>query len=118
MNEELQVIRDNSDTITLFMNDDQFVEYTYNEDDKVSIKQLYDAYEKWCNDNNYLVIHKNTFGKVIRKTYKSILSKKLNSSKKAHELTQIERVYVDHKQVRGIVGIKLLNYKNSFTVKE
>lgn len=118
MNEELQVIRDNSDTITLFMNDDQFVEYTYDEDDKVSIKHLYDAYEKWCNDNNYLVIHKNTFGKVIRKTYKSILSKKLNSSKKAHELTQIERVYVDHKQVRGIVGIKLLNYKNSFTVKE
>lgn len=117
MNEELQVIRDNSDTISLFMNDEQFVEYTGDEEDKVTIKQLYDAYEKWCADNNYIVIHKNTFGKVIRKTYKAVISKKLNNPTRAYELSQIERVYVDHKQVRGVVGVKLLNYNSSFTIK-
>lgn len=117
MNEEIKVLRDNSDTMSLFMNDDQFVEYTLDESDKVSIRQLYDAYEHWCNDNNYMVIHKNTFGKTIRKIYKSVLSRKTDA-KTVVSLTSIERVYVEHKQVRGVVGVKLKNYKNSFTIKE
>lgn len=118
MLKELQAVRDNSDTIQLFMTDNQFVDYTMDLDDKVSIKQLYDAYEKWCNDNNYLVIHKNTFGKTIRKTYKAILLKKLNNPQKVNDLVNIERVYIEHKQVRGLAGIKLLNYNNSFTIKK
>lgn len=117
MNDEIKVLRDNSDTMSLFMNDDQFVDYTLDENDKVSIRQLYDAYEHWCNDNNYMVIHKNTFGKTIRKIYKSVLSRKTDA-KTVVSLTSIERVYVDHKQVRGVVGVKLKNYKNSFTIKE
>lgn len=116
MNDEIKVLRDNSDTISLFMNDDQFVEYTLDESDKVAIRQLYDAYEHWCNDNNYMVIHKNTFGKTIRKIYKSVLSRKTDA-KTVASLTSIERVYVEHKQVRGVVGVKLKNYKNSFTIK-
>lgn len=116
MNDEIKVLRDNSDTMSLFMNDDQFVDYTLDENDKVSIRQLYDAYEHWCNDNNYMVIHKNTFGKTIRKIYKSVLSRKTDA-KTVVSLTSIERVYVDHKQVRGVVGVKLKNYKNSFTIK-
>lgn len=118
MDKELQLLKDNSDTISLFMNDDQFVEYTFSEEDKVSIRQLYDAYEKWCNDNSYLILHKNTFNKTVRKVYKSILSKKSDNYQLNANLSSQERVYVDNKQVRGVVGIKLKNYKKSFTVKE
>lgn len=116
MTQELQSVRDSSDTIQLFMSDEQFIEYTGNKDDKVSIKQLYDAYESWCQDNNYLVIHKNTFGKVIRKTYKANLSKKIMNPQRVSDLISQEKVYINKKQVRGVVGIKLKNYKKSFTV--
>lgn len=116
MTQELQSVRDSSDTIQLFMSDEQFIEYTGDKDDKVSIKQLYDAYESWCQDNNYLVIHKNTFGKVIRKTYKANLSKKIMNPQRVSDLISQEKVYIDKKQVRGVVGIKLKNYKKSFTV--
>lgn len=116
MTQELQSVRDSSDTIQLFMSDEQFIEYTGNKDDKVSIKQLYDAYENWCQDNNYLVIHKNTFGKVIRKTYKANLSKKIMNPQRVSDLISQEKVYINKKQVRGVVGIKLKNYKKSFTV--
>ncbi len=113
---ELQSLKDNSDTIQLFMNDEQFVEYTGEVDDKISIKQLYDAYESWCQDNSYLVIHKNTFGKVIRKVYKENLSKKIMSPQRVADLVSHEKVYINRKQVRGMVGIKIKNYKKSFTV--
>ena len=116
MQGELQSVRDNSDTIQLFMSDEQFVEYTGEKDDKVSIKQLYDAYESWCQDNSYLVIHKNTFGKVIRKTYKLNLSKKIMNPQRVADLVSHEKVYLNKKQVRGIVGVKLKNYKKSFTI--
>ncbi len=116
MQGELQSVRDNSDTIQLFMSDEQFVEYTGEKDDKVSIKQLYDAYESWCQDNSYLVIHKNTFGKVIRKTYKLNLSKKIMNPQRVSDLISQEKVYINKKQVRGIVGVQLKNYKKSFTV--
>lgn len=116
MTQELQSVRDSSDTIQLFMSDEQFIEYTGDKDDKVSIKQLYDAYENWCQDNNYLVIHKNTFGKVIRKTYKANLSKKIMNPQRVSDLISQEKVYINKKQVRGVVGIKLKNYKKSFTV--
>lgn len=116
MQGELQSVRDNSDTIQLFMSDEQFVEYTGEKDDKVSIKQLYDAYESWCQDNSYLVIHKNTFGKVIRKTYKLNLSKKIMNPQRVADLVSHEKVYINKKQVRGIVGVKLKNYKKSFTI--
>lgn len=116
MSDEVQSLRDNSDTIQLFMNDEQFIDYTFDEEDKVSIKQLYDAYENWCQDNSYLIIHKNTFGKTIRRTYKSTLSKKLMNPQRVNELISKEKVYIDKKQVRGVVGIKLKNYKKSFTV--
>lgn len=116
MSNEVQSLRDNSDTIQLFMNDEQFIDYTFDEEDKVSIKQLYDAYENWCQDNSYLIIHKNTFGKTIRRTYKSILSKKLMNPQRVNELISKEKVYINKKQVRGVVGIKLKNYKKSFTV--
>lgn len=116
MTQELQSVRDSSDTIRLFMSDEQFIEYTGDKDDKVSIKQLYDAYESWCQDNNYLVIHKNTFGKVIRKTYKANLSKKIMNPQRVSDLISQEKVYINKKQVRGVVGIKLKNYKKSFTV--
>lgn len=116
MTQELQSVRDSSDTIQLFMSDEQFIEYTGDKDDKVSIKQLYDAYESWCQDNNYLVIHKNTFGKVIRKTYKANLSKKIMNPQRVSDLISQEKVYINKKQVRGVVGIKLKNYKKSFTV--
>jgi putative DNA primase/helicase len=116
MTQELQSVRDSSDTIQLFMSDEQFIEYTGDKDDKVSIKQLYDAYENWCQDNNYLVIHKNTFGKVIRKTYKANLSKKIMNPQRVSDLISQEKVYINKKQVRGIVGVQLKNYKKSFTV--
>lgn len=116
MTQELQSVRDSSDTIQLFMSDEQFIEYTGDKNDKVSIKQLYDAYENWCQDNNYLVIHKNTFGKVIRKTYKANLSKKIMNPQRVSDLILQEKVYINKKQVRGVVGIKLKNYKKSFTV--
>lgn len=116
MSDEVQSLRDNSDTIQLFMNDEQFIDYTFDEEDKVSIKQLYDAYENWCQDNSYLIIHKNTFGKTIRRTYKSTLSKKLMNPQRVNELISKEKVYIDKKQVRGVVGIKLKNYKKSFTI--
>lgn len=116
MQGELQSVRDNSDTIQLFMSDDQFIEYTGEKDDKVSIKQLYDAYESWCQDNSYLVIHKNTFGKVIRKTYKLNLAKKIMNPQRVANLVAQEKVYINKKQVRGIVGVKLKNYKKSFTI--
>lgn len=116
MSDEVQSLRDNSDTIQLFMNDEQFIDYTFDEEDKVSIKQLYDAYENWCQDNSYLIIHKNTFGKTIRRTYKSTLSKKLMNPQRVNELISKEKVYINKKQVRGVVGIKLKNYKKSFTV--
>lgn len=116
MKGELQSVRDNSDTIQLFMSDEQFIEYTGEKDDKVSIKQLYDAYESWCQDNSYLVIHKNTFGKVIRKTYKLNLSKKIMNPQRVADLVSHEKVYINKKQVRGIVGVKLKNYKKSFTI--
>lgn len=116
MSDEVQSLRDNSDTIQLFMNDKQFIDYTFDEEDKVSIKQLYDAYENWCQDNSYLIIHKNTFGKTIRRTYKSTLSKKLMNPQRVNELISKEKVYINKKQVRGVVGIKLKNYKKSFTV--
>lgn len=116
MTQELQSVRDSSDTIQLFMSDEQFIEYTGDKNDKVSIKQLYDAYENWCQDNNYLVIHKNTFGKVIRKTYKANLSKKIMNPQRVSDLISQEKVYINKKQVRGVVGIKLKNYKKSFTV--
>lgn len=118
MSDEVQSLRDNSDTIQLFMNDEQFIDYTFDEEDKVSIKQLYDAYENWCQDNSYLIIHKNTFGKTIRRTYKSTLSKKLMNPQRVNELISKEKVYINKKQVRGVVGIKLKNYKKSFTVSE
>lgn len=118
MTQELQSVRDSSDTIQLFMSDEQFIEYTGDKDDKVSIKQLYDAYENWCQDNNYLVIHKNTFGKVIRKTYKANLSKKIMNPQRVSDLISQEKVYINKKQVRGIVGVQLKNYKKSFTVSE
>lgn len=116
MTQELQSVRDSSDTIQLFMSDEQFIEYTGDKDDKVSIKQLYDAYESWCQDNNYLVIHKNTFGKVIRKTYKANLSRKIMNPQRVSDLISQEKVYINKKQVRGVVGIKLKNYKKSFTI--
>lgn len=116
MSDEVQSLRDNSDTIQLFMNDEQFIDYTFDEEDKVSIKQLYDAYKNWCQDNSYLIIHKNTFGKTIRRTYKSTLSKKLMNPQRVNELISKEKVYINKKQVRGVVGIKLKNYKKSFTV--
>lgn len=116
MTQELQSVRDSSDTIQLFMSDEQFIEYTGDKNDKVSIKQLYDAYENWCQDNNYLVIHKNTFGKVIRKTYKANLSKKIMNPQRVSDLISQEKVYINKKQVRGIVGVQLKNYKKSFTV--
>lgn len=116
MTQELQSVRDSSDTIQLFMSDEQFIEYTGDKDDKVSIKQLYDAYESWCQDNNYLVIHKNTFGKVIRKTYKANLSKKIMNPQRVSDLISQEKVYINKKQVRGIVGVQLKNYKKSFTI--
>lgn len=116
MTQELQSVRDSSDTIQLFMSDEQLIEYTGDKDDKVSIKQLYDAYENWCQDNNYLVIHKNTFGKVIRKTYKANLSKKIMNPQRVSDLISQEKVYINKKQVRGIVGVQLKNYKKSFTV--
>ena len=116
MSDEVQSLRDNSDTIQLFMNDEQFIDYTFDEEDKVSIKQLYDAYENWCQDNSYLIIHKNTFGKTIRRTYKSTLSKKLMNPQRVNELISKEKVYINKKQARGVVGIKLKNYKKSFTV--
>ena len=94
MSNEVQSLRDNSDTIQLFMNDEQFIDYTFDEEDKVSIKQLYDAYENWCQDNSYLIIHKNTFGKTIRRTYKSTLSKKLMNPQRVNELISKEKVYI------------------------
>ena len=116
MNDQLKELRDNSDTIGLFLNDNQYITYTMDEEDKVSVKQLYDAYETWCQDNSYICIHKNTFGKTVRKIYKCILQSKEDDVQKIADLTSIERVYVDKKQVRGIAGIKINNYRRSFTV--
>lgn len=118
MNEQLKELRDNSDTITLFMNDEQYVDYTFDKDDKVSIRSLYDAYESWCQENGYVCIHINTFSKTIRKTIRSLFARRLDSTSLVNELAAIDRVNINGKQVRGVVGIKLLNYKKSFTVNK
>lgn len=116
MNDQLKELRDNSDTISLFLQDNQYVEYTTNKEDKVSLKQLYEAYESWCQENSYICISKNTFGKTVRKIYKIYLSEHCEDGVLADQLNTTERVYINGKQVRGFVGIKLLNYKKSFTV--
>ena len=111
-------LRDNSDTISLFMKDEQYIEYTLNEDDRVSIKQLHEAYEDWCNRNAYICIHKNSFSKTIRRVYKQLLKDQTDDSDLAMSLVNIERATIDGKQVRSCCGIRIKNYKNSFTVKK
>lgn len=116
MQKELQIVKDNSDTITLFMNDEQYIEYTKDIDDKVSIKDLYNAYERWCDENSYLCIKKSTFNKTIRRIYKNTLSKSCSDTKLINEITEIERVYLNKKQVRGLAGVKIKNFDHSFTI--
>lgn len=116
MADQVQELRDNSDTVTLYMKDRQYVEYTFDTNDVVSVKELYDAYEAWCHDNSYLCVHKNTFGKNIRKIYKVILCEKCSDGEIVNQLANKERVYFKGKQVRGLAGVKVMNYRKSFTI--
>lgn len=109
MKKQVKELRDTSDTMYLFLDDDQYVTKTYDREDKVSVRELYQAYETWCNDNGYLCIHKTTFGKTIRKVYKDYMRKNNADSETVDKLTMVERVYVNDKQVRGMVGIKLVS---------
>lgn len=116
MADQVQELRDNSDTVTLYMKDRQYVEYTFDTNDVVSVKELYDAYEAWCHENSYLCVHKNTFGKNIRKIYKTILCEKCFDGEIVNQLANKERVYFKGKQVRGLAGVKVMNYRKSFTI--
>lgn len=116
MADQVQELRDNSDTVTLYMKDTQYVEYTFDINDVVSVKELYDAYEAWCHENSYLCVHKNTFGKNIRKIYKTILCEKCSDGEIVNQLANKERVYFKGKQVRGLAGVKVTNYRKSFTI--
>lgn len=116
MADQVQELRDNSDTVTLYMKDRQYVEYTFDTNDVVSVKELYDAYEAWCHENSYLCVHKNTFGKNIRKIYKTILCEKCSDGEIVNQLANKERVYFKGKQVRGLAGVKVMNYRKSFTI--
>lgn len=116
MADQVQELRDNSDTVTLYMKDTQYVEYTFDTNDVVSVKELYDAYEAWCHENSYLCVHKNTFGKNIRKIYKTILCEKCSDGEIVNQLANKERVYFKGKQVRGLAGVKVTNYRKSFTI--
>ena len=109
MKKQVKELRDTSDTMYLFLDDDQYITKTYDREDKVSVRELYQAYETWCNDNGYLCIHKTTFGKTIRKVYKDYMRKNNADSETVDKLTMVERVYVNEKQVRGMVGIKLVS---------
>lgn len=117
MADQVQELRDNSDTVTLYMKDTQYVEYTFDTNDVVSVKELYDAYEAWCHENSYLCVHKNTFGKNIRKIYKTILCEKCSDGEIVNQLANKERVYFKGKQVRGLAGVKVTNYRKSFTIQ-
>lgn len=116
MADQVQELRDNSDTVTLYMKDTQYIEYTFDTNDVVSVKELYDAYEAWCHENSYLCVHKNTFGKNIRKIYKTILCEKCSDGEIVNQLANKERVYFKGKQVRGLAGVKVMNYRKSFTI--
>lgn len=119
MDDQVQTIRENADTITQFFNDEQYVQYTYSEDDAVSLKDMFNAYENWCNENAQLCLSKSTFAKRSRIIYKSkIMSNKDLEQSIVDRMTTKERMYIDKKQVRGFAGIKLLNYKKSFTIQK
>lgn len=115
---QVQEIKDNHDTIGLFISDDQYVDCTLDKEKRVSMKQLYSAYESWCDDNGFLCLHKNTFAKVIRDTRKKVLMNKFNDEEEVNNIIKIERVYVKNKQVRGFAGIEILNKSKSFTVNK
>lgn len=118
MMEQVQDIRNNADTIAQFFGDDQYIQYTHDEEDAVSVKEMYDAYETWCNENAQLCLSKNTFGRRSKLAYKNYMtSNSTVSDKKLELLIGKERMYIDGKRVRGFCGVKLLNYKKSFTVK-
>lgn len=120
MEEQVQNIRDNADTIAQFFNDEQYVECTYDSDDGVSMKDMYDAYEYWCQENMQVCLSKTTFSKRSRLPYMNQMRKKAEDipQKKLDGMLSKERMYIDKKQVRGFCGIKLLNYTRSFTVRK
>ena len=119
MVENLQSVRDNADTIAQFFADTQYIEYTFNEDDAVSVKDMYIAYEYWCQENAQLCLAKNTFGKRSRTPYRfrmNLYSKDI-SQKKLETMINKERPYINGKRVRAFCGVKLQNYAKSFTIK-
>ena len=118
MAEQVQSIRDNADTIAQFFNDTQYIEYTFNEEDGVSVKQMYEAYENWCQENAQLCLAKNTFGKRSKVAYRSCMTNLSEIPQtKLDVIMNKDRMYISGKRVRGFCGVKLINYKKSFTVK-
>lgn len=112
---QVQEIKDNQDTITLFINDEQYVNCSLDKDKRVSMRQLYNAYETWCNDNGFLFLHKNTFAKLSRLSHKQALILKYHDTDEVREIVGTERVYVNGKQVRGFAGIEV--FTKSFTIE-
>lgn len=119
MMDEVNIIRENADTISQFLADEQYVNITYNEEDCVSIKDLYTAYERYCDDNAQLCLSKNTFFKRSRPIFKKVALNRLPDDLYSHDVEQLlqkDRMYIDKKRVRGLCGLKLVNYKRSFTI--
>lgn len=116
MQTELKLIKNESDTVMLFLEDGQYLDFTYDVEDCVSVRNIYEAYAQFCADNGYVELHKSTFGKLIRKYYKTYISSKLDNKQDVERLCRVERVYINKKQVRGLVGVKLVNH-DSFSIK-
>src|SRR5699024_3123954 len=106
MQTELKLIKNESDTVMLFLEDGQYLDFTYDVEDCVSVRNIYEAYAQFCADNGYVELHKSTFGKLIRKYYKIYISSKLDNKQDVERLCRVERVYINKKQVRGLVGVK------------
>ena len=119
MMENLQSVRDNADTISQFYADSQYIEYTFCEDDAVSIKDLYAAYEMWCRENAQLCLSQGTFSRRCKDAHKNrvaILGEGKITQKEMDSISSRDRMYIGGKRVRGQCGIKLLNYRKSFTI--
>ncbi len=93
--ENMETVKRSSNNVIEFLQSEGYIRFKA--DSEASSKAIYDAYQRWCEDNAQKPMSANR------------LSSELAQNERLYNVEATNNVYVAGKRVRGFIGVEVLN---------